>query len=133
MGLCLAREDWASKCLKNKMILFSVPVAEFGLSAGASDLENVSASLQEQQREELKGYGFDGWILKPIDFQRTDAIFRGITDLQRREANLYWKGCNWEAGGWLVPSPMSHSRKRSRGSKSSSASTSPLHEGKRLL
>lgn len=61
----------------------------------------VSASLQEQQREELSNYGMDGWILKPIDFKRLNVILKGVVDTVQREQDVYQPGCNWESGGWL--------------------------------
>ncbi|KAL1712701.1 phytochrome-like protein [Schizophyllum commune] len=65
----------------------------------------VSASLQEQQYEELKNYGLDGWILKPINFKRLSTIMHGIVDIHQRQSDLYRPGHVWENGGWLVPSP----------------------------
>ncbi|KAI5830635.1 phytochrome-like protein [Schizophyllum commune Tattone D] len=65
----------------------------------------VSASLQEQQYEELKNYGLDGWILKPINFKRLSTIMHGIVDIHQRQSDLYRPGHIWENGGWLVPSP----------------------------
>ncbi len=61
----------------------------------------VSASLVEQQREELMGYGMDGWILKPIDFKRLSHILKGITDPTQRHRDVYRLGGNWEIGGWF--------------------------------
>ncbi|KAF9068635.1 hypothetical protein BDP27DRAFT_1223986 [Rhodocollybia butyracea] len=64
----------------------------------------VSASLYEQQRWKLIDAGMDGWILKPIDFKRLAIILKGITDVTQRESDRYHPRCNWENGGWLVPS-----------------------------
>ena len=61
----------------------------------------VSASLQERQREEMIEHGMDGWILKPIDFNRLRVILKGITDAEQRQKDLYHPGCSWEEGGWL--------------------------------
>jgi len=61
----------------------------------------VSASLAAQQREELMGYGMDGWILKPIDFERLSSILKGITDLKQRKRDVFRPGGNWEVGGWF--------------------------------
>ena len=63
----------------------------------------VSASLYEDQRDEMYNLGIDGWILKPIDFKRLRVILRGVTDLSQREKDVYAPGCNWELGGWLSP------------------------------
>ncbi|KAF8505369.1 phytochrome-like protein [Hysterangium stoloniferum] len=71
----------------------------------------VSASLVESQRELMTSLGFDGWILKPIDFKRLRLILRGITDTSARQSCVYHPGYNWEVGGWLsganVPKSMS--------------------------
>lgn len=61
----------------------------------------VSASLMENQREQLSNYGFDGWILKPIDFTRLNVLLKGITDPAQRRRDVYRPGRNWESGGWL--------------------------------
>jgi len=61
----------------------------------------VSASLFEDQREELFKLGFDGWILKPIDFKRLKVILRGVLDAVQRGKDVYQPSCNWEVGGWL--------------------------------
>jgi hypothetical protein len=61
----------------------------------------VSASLTEDQRGYMIELGMDGWILKPIEFKRMAILLGGITDLELREANSYYVGCSWEAGGWL--------------------------------
>jgi CheY-like chemotaxis protein len=65
----------------------------------------VSASLLEQQRIKLIEYGLDGWILKPINFNRLRVILHGATDPLKREGDVYRPGCNWEAGGWLRKLP----------------------------
>lgn len=60
----------------------------------------VSASLVEREKDTYIGAGFDGWILKPIDFKRLETLIRGIVDEQAREENLYVPG-QWERGGWF--------------------------------
>ena len=62
----------------------------------------VSASLFEEQREDMYNLGMDGWILKPIDFKRLRLILRGVTDVSQREKDVYKPGRNWELGGWLT-------------------------------
>lgn len=62
----------------------------------------VSASLREDQREDMYNLGIDGWILKPIDFKRLRIILKGVTDRAQREKDVYKSGCNWEVGGWLT-------------------------------
>lgn len=75
------------------------------LNGGHIPIFAVSASLQEECREQIMGYGIDGWILKPIDFKRLKVILKGVTDRAQRKADKYRPGCSWEAGGWLVDPP----------------------------
>ena len=60
----------------------------------------VSASLVEKERHVYIDAGFDGWILKPISFNRLIDIMTGIVDERVREDNLYKPG-GWEHGGWF--------------------------------
>ncbi|MCJ1337984.1 Light-sensor Protein kinase [Bachmanniomyces sp. S44760] len=61
----------------------------------------VSASLVERNCQLYIDGGFDGWILKPIDFKRLAELLCGIVDEQSRKRNLYKTG-NWEQGGWFA-------------------------------
>lgn len=60
----------------------------------------VSASLLEDLREEYIADGFDGWIMKPIDFKRLDLLIEGICDKDTRDKCMYKKG-EFESGGWF--------------------------------
>jgi CheY-like chemotaxis protein len=60
----------------------------------------VSASLLEKERQIYIDAGFDGWILKPISFDRLKNIMLGIVDAGVRKENLYKSG-GWERGGWF--------------------------------
>ncbi|KAK3701780.1 hypothetical protein LTR37_015300 [Vermiconidia calcicola] len=60
----------------------------------------VSASLIEKERQVYIDAGFDGWILKPIAFNRLSIIMSGIVDEEARKENLYKTG-GWEHGGWF--------------------------------
>ena len=60
----------------------------------------VSASLVEKERPVYTNAGVDGWILKPIAFNRLSEIMKGIVDPQSRKENLYRPGM-WENGGWF--------------------------------
>jgi CheY-like chemotaxis protein len=62
----------------------------------------VSASLNEKEREKYVQTGFDGWILKPVDFKRVELLLRGIVDTDARNQCLYEPG-KWERGGWFSP------------------------------
>ncbi|KAI9733885.1 MAG: Light-sensor Protein kinase [Cirrosporium novae-zelandiae] len=60
----------------------------------------VSASLVENDRNVYVEAGFDGWILKPIDFKRADFLLAGIFDEVKRDQACYQPG-SWECGGWF--------------------------------
>ncbi|KAI0847327.1 hsp90-like protein [Daldinia vernicosa] len=64
----------------------------------------VSASLVERERPIYVEAGFDGWILKPIDFKRLNVLLDGITNDGVRAESLYVPG-NWERGGWFSFEP----------------------------
>ena len=87
----------------------------------------VSASLIEKHRKIYIDAGFDGWILKPIDFKRLSVLLSGIVEEIAREDCLYRPG-EWERGGWFVsrqPNIFSASTTQPRkGSKSGSPSAS---------
>ncbi|KAJ5835871.1 CheY-like superfamily [Penicillium robsamsonii] len=60
----------------------------------------VSASLLEVNRTMYMNSGFDGWVMKPIDFQRVDRLLGGVRLEWVREEVVYRPG-EWEAGGWF--------------------------------
>jgi DNA-binding response OmpR family regulator len=60
----------------------------------------VSASLVERERQNYVEAGFDGWILKPIDFKRLNVLLDGIFKDSVRDECLYVPG-EWERGGWF--------------------------------
>ncbi|KAI0021838.1 hsp90-like protein [Xylariomycetidae sp. FL0641] len=68
---------------------------------GRTPIFAVSASLVEKDRSMYTEAGFDGWILKPIDFKRLNVLLEGITKDDVRERCLYEPG-EWERGGWFV-------------------------------
>lgn len=60
----------------------------------------VSASLVEKDRQIYIDGGFDGWVLKPVDFKRLSILLSGIVEEETREISLYRRG-EWERGGWF--------------------------------
>ncbi|KAJ5362133.1 CheY-like superfamily [Penicillium brevicompactum] len=60
----------------------------------------VSASLREEHRNSYLRTGFDGWIMKPIDFQRLDRLLGGVRHPWLRQEYVYVPG-QWEEGGWF--------------------------------
>ncbi|KAI9871461.1 MAG: Light-sensor Protein kinase, partial [Pleopsidium flavum] len=61
----------------------------------------VSASLVERDRQTYIDAGFDGWVLKPVDFKRLNVLLAGILEKETREDALYQPG-QWERGGWFT-------------------------------
>lgn len=60
----------------------------------------VSASLVERDCQIYIDGGFDGWVLKPVDFKRLSVLLSGIVEEETRESSLYTPG-EWERGGWF--------------------------------
>jgi DNA-binding response OmpR family regulator len=60
----------------------------------------VSASLVEREKDKYIDAGFDGWILKPVDFKRVNHLLKGIVDRETRNACVHEPG-KWEQGGWF--------------------------------
>ncbi|KHJ33386.1 putative cyanobacterial phytochrome b [Erysiphe necator] len=69
-------------------------------SNGRVPILAVSASLCEDKRQIYIDTGFDGWIMKPIDFKRLNTLLRGISETSIRDSCLYSPG-KWEKGGWF--------------------------------
>ena len=49
----------------------------------------VSASLLEKDRQTYVDSGFDGWIMKPIDFRRIDELLMGAKSAEKRSICFY--------------------------------------------
>ncbi|KAJ5720437.1 CheY-like superfamily [Penicillium malachiteum] len=60
----------------------------------------VSASLVEKDRQIYMDAGFDGWIMKPVDFQRVHQLLDGVLSVESRIKDVYEPGM-WEQGGWF--------------------------------
>ncbi|KAK3682426.1 hypothetical protein B0T22DRAFT_283175 [Podospora appendiculata] len=70
------------------------------LDHGRIPIIAVSASLLEREKDTYVDAGFDGWILKPIDFKRLETLLQGIVDDSIRDDLLYVPG-QWERGGFF--------------------------------
>lgn len=66
----------------------------------------VSASLVEKDRQNYIDCGFDGWIMKPIDFQRVNVLLGGVKSSDDRNICIYQPGM-WEQGGWFATQDVS--------------------------
>ncbi|KAJ5096797.1 hypothetical protein N7456_007518 [Penicillium angulare] len=60
----------------------------------------VSASLVERDEISYIDTGFDGWIMKPIDFARLKMLLDGVRDPEARRGPAGDR--DWEKGGWFV-------------------------------
>lgn len=60
----------------------------------------VSASLLESEKQKYIDAGFDGWVMKPINFTRLNVLLSGLCNLDARAAASYKPG-QWEIGGWF--------------------------------
>jgi CheY-like chemotaxis protein len=60
----------------------------------------VSASLLESEKDKYIQTGFDGWVMKPINFARLNVLLSGLLDPEARKAATYQPG-QWENGGWF--------------------------------
>jgi len=76
----------------------------------------VSATLVERERDFYIDVGFDGWILKPIPFDRLRHIMSGVDDPVARKEDLYKPGC-WERGGWFREASEDNSSEKDLGEK----------------
>ncbi|KAJ5971481.1 uncharacterized protein N7479_001399 [Penicillium vulpinum] len=61
----------------------------------------VSASLVEKDRQSYMDTGFDGWVMKPINFARLNVLLSGLCDPSARRAATYTPEGEWENGGWF--------------------------------
>lgn len=76
-------------------------LSKVAYSHGHIPIIAVSASLVEREKSTYATAGFDGWILKPIDFKRLETLLLGISDDNVRNKCLYVPG-EWERGGWFT-------------------------------
>ncbi|TVY58946.1 Phytochrome-like protein cph1 [Lachnellula cervina] len=81
----------------------SPEISEYAKPYGRVPVIAVSASLSEEARGNYVESGFDGWILKPIDFKRLEAILAAILDELMRE-HLQYGNASWRNGGWFTMS-----------------------------
>lgn len=65
----------------------------------------VSASLLEKDAQMYIDLDFDGWIMKPINFQRLNTLLAGIHREDARNGAVYKPG-QWERGGWFSRYPV---------------------------
>ncbi|KAI0204506.1 hsp90-like protein [Astrocystis sublimbata] len=78
----------------------SPELSELARLHGRIPIIAVSASLVEKDRHIYIEAGFDGWILKPVDFKRLLVLLEGLTKDDVREQCLYQPG-KWDNGGWF--------------------------------
>ncbi|KAJ5361453.1 hypothetical protein N7541_002297 [Penicillium brevicompactum] len=60
----------------------------------------VSASIVQSDKDIYMNHGFDGWIMKPINFTWLSELLRGVTNPQIRQ-DYRSNPRDWEGGGWF--------------------------------
>ncbi|KAI0547983.1 hsp90-like protein [Xylaria curta] len=98
-------------------------LSELGRFHGRIPIIAVSASLVERDRSIYTEAGFDGWILKPVDFKRLTTLLDGITSDEVRNLCLYQPG-EWERGGWFVRRALQPSEQKLGSEKASGQAAS---------
>jgi CheY-like chemotaxis protein len=90
----------STKLIRDFEMTASSLLSPHAMSHGRRPIFAVSASLEEDKRGEYARGGFDGWILKPINFRHLDTVMSGTWDDETRTACVYKPGM-WESGWWL--------------------------------
>lgn len=90
----------STKMIRSYERLHSGNLSDRAAGNGRVPIFAVSASLVERERQTYINAGFDGWVLKPIDFKRLNILLLGIVEDDTRESCLYKPG-EWERGGWF--------------------------------
>lgn len=83
--------------LEAKPTISASPISK---QCGRVPIFAVSASLEESKMAVYTTAGFDGWILKPVDFKRLSTLMTGAHQEETRKESAYIPG-NWERGGWF--------------------------------
>jgi CheY-like chemotaxis protein len=78
----------------------SLSLSERAKGYGRIPIFAVSASLFEKDVQKYIDTGFDGYIMKPIDFKQVNLILGGLQGEQTRRDLIYQPG-KWENGGWF--------------------------------
>ena len=91
----------STRMIREKEHNSTLPMSPIAAKHGHIPIIAVSASLVERDKDLYVGAGFDGWILKPIDFKRLGALLTGAVEDEVRDKDLYVPG-EWERGGWFA-------------------------------
>ncbi|PKY05752.1 hypothetical protein P168DRAFT_232654 [Aspergillus campestris IBT 28561] len=80
-----------------------VPLSDAAQHNGRVPIFAVSASLSEKDAPMYMETGFDGWIMKPINFTRLKVLLDALQHPDVRREVAYSPGHSWEEGGWFTP------------------------------
>ncbi|OCL13680.1 phytochrome-like protein [Glonium stellatum] len=90
----------ATKMIRASEEHHGAPLPHGTQAPGRIPIFAVSASLNSDGGGNLMETGFDGWLLKPIDFQRLGVILSGARRTEARKIGLY-KEVEFVQGGWF--------------------------------
>lgn len=79
-----------------------VPLSDAAQHNGRVPIFAVSASLSEKDAPMYMETGFDGWIMKPINFTRLNVLLDALQHPDVRREVVYSPGHSWEEGGWFT-------------------------------
>jgi len=91
----------STRMIRQKEHKLTLPMSPIAAKQGRIPIIAVSASLVERDKDLYVGVGFDGWILKPIDFRRLGTLLAGAVEDEVRDKEVYVSG-EWERGGWFA-------------------------------
>lgn len=109
----------STKMIREKEKASTPPLSPVAAKHGRIPIIAVSASLVERNKDLYLEAGFDGWILKPIDFRRLETLLAGAVEDEVRDKELYVPG-EWERGGWFARRGERLVRSRSEGAPQNS-------------
>jgi CheY-like chemotaxis protein len=93
----------STKMIREKEKTSSPALSPIAAKYGRIPIIAVSASLVERNKDSYVDAGFDGWILKPVDFKRLETLLAGASEEELRDKEKYVPG-EWERGGWFARS-----------------------------
>ncbi|OCK77846.1 hypothetical protein K432DRAFT_445052 [Lepidopterella palustris CBS 459.81] len=76
------------------------PLSRAAQICGRTPIFAVSASLKIEAQSGLMEAGFDGWLVKPINFRRLNVVLAGALSRDKRKEGIYHEK-EFRLGGWF--------------------------------